>query len=170
MTNKRFFLIGVVFLVSLIGAVGLFAQQTTDSGILSLQGVVLENVEINVTTLPAASALDLDNATAQRVQVASVEEVSNVYAGYTVTILSAHWDGTDASLDGSAGNPDEVAYTLEYGTANFVTLDGSDPATDVTNGGKTAGTSYDIYINFTGIADIYADTYSDTLTFNINAK
>ncbi|HUX41634.1 MAG TPA: hypothetical protein VMV83_10760 [Rectinemataceae bacterium] len=138
-----------------------FALSST--GTLSLSGSVAAVTTITVTPDANASALPVGVATTN-LQIATVVELSNSKAGYTVTLSSAN----GATLKETSGT-DSQAYTLTYGS-NPVTFTGSTATltTSTTRSATAAGSSNILYISFPA-AFLNADSYTDSLTFTITS-
>lgn len=138
------------------------AAFSAPSGTLLLQGIVAKKVNIVVTPVAVASALDLETTQAD-LKVATVNEQSNSKTGYKVTITSAQ-RGKLKRTDGS----EVFSYSLKYGGAavDLSTASG----TVFTNSTAAAVTvNKDLAISYTGVAaeSMIEGTYADTLTLNI---
>ena len=145
-----------------------FAQQLSDSASLTISGTVEKFVSIAITPTGNTGlnlATDLTDHS-----VASVNEYSNVAAGYTVEVESANnWQ-----LLGQT-NGDALSYTATYDSASvdqsIATATITD-ANDRTGGfGDVTGVDKVFAISYSGAnANLYNDYYEDTLTFTITAK
>jgi hypothetical protein len=160
----------IVMAILVVSAASVFAQeQLTDTGSVILTGSVPKKVRITVTPLNNYDALELD-ADVSDLAVARVNERSNVFAGYTVKVASTNASAGTPRFTGGAGS-DFLEYTLKYdGTA--VTFSGAEATiTDATTRTSGSGVDKDLAISYNGsAANIYEGTYSDTLTFTIEAK
>jgi hypothetical protein len=167
MMNRMKWIVAVIALTAV--AIPGFSATT---GTLLLQGTVPGILEITVSALPAASALDL-SANAANLAVASVTERSNRKAGYTVTLQSANAGAGNAFFFKSAdvANPDTLAYTLSYDGVPVSLVAGSALVTDASAKTAAAGVVKGLSISYSGAASyLNEDTYADTLTFTIAAK
>jgi len=151
-----------------------------DQGIL-LQGIVSANCSIAVTADPAASALPLAVAGAQRIKVGTVLQNCNKKTGYTLKVESANCAALPVGakvIDPVSG--ESLPYSVEF---NNPTTGGS-PAIvanllantcqavagrEVTNA-KVVTESSQIYVNYTGSPLLAAGTYQDTVTVTLNLK
>jgi len=150
---KKRTLIALIVLVVVGGAV---SAQTTDSASLFLSGIVGDYVEINVTPTAAATNLLLNIAQPSPVEVATVTETSNT--PYTVTATSVN--GFTLS-DGTNTHP----YTMYYaGTAISTSGDQVSSGTSANNVSRSVGVTYN------SASALQAGTYTDTVTFEINAN
>ena len=170
MTNKKLLLIAVIFIITIVGTVGVFAQDVTfGTADLVISGTIDKLVTIGYT--PIGTPGDLDLTTTFSGAVATINETSNVFAGYSIDITSA----TGSKFAGTAGNTDEVSYTATYDAANvdFAGAGAGNPVTvydsDV-DGKRFGATNITFAIAYTGDPALLADTYSDTITFEIYAK
>ncbi|MFP4151270.1 MAG: hypothetical protein ACLFR8_00470 [Alkalispirochaeta sp.] len=150
---KKRTLIALIVLVVIGGAV---AAQTTDSASLFLSGIVGDYVEISVAPTAAATNLLLNIAQASPVEVATVTETSN--SAYTVTATSVN--GFELS-DGTNAHP----YTMYYaGTA--ITASGD----EVSSGASANNVNRSVGVTYNSAGTLPAGTYTDTVTFEINAN
>ncbi|MCO4756063.1 MAG: fimbrial protein, partial [Bacteriovoracaceae bacterium] len=136
------------------------------TGDLLLQGVVDDVLSIEVT--PTADATDLDIVAGESaLLVATVEEKSNDLDGYTVKMSSTNGGklvhGTDATKS--------TTYQISY--------DGAAPQAPATTdstvkvSGALAGLTTDtsnVNVSVDAYAQAPAGTYSDTVTFTIEAN
>jgi hypothetical protein len=152
--------ITVLSLILLLLVSPAFAATT---GTLSLLGTVAPLTAITVTPDPNASNLPVD-LVASNLKVATVNELSNDKAGYTVTLSTAN----GSVLKETAGS-DTLAYSLTYNGAAVVFASNTAIISDVASRTSVAGSSKDLAISFAATF-LNADTYSDTLTFTIIAK
>jgi spore coat protein U-like protein len=165
----------ILFSLFLAVAVSAAAQtaRTSDSGSITLTGNVAKRVAVEVTPIGDYNTLDLMQDVSD-LQVASVNEFSNVKAGYTVTLESSTASGGSLSAPvfaGGAGD-DSLEYSIAYADSP-VSFDGGQPAVITDAADKTAlvGVDKDLTISYSGTSvNIYEGTYSDTLTFTIEAK
>lgn len=149
-------------------AVGLLAVSSASAaltGNITIQGAVANAVVINVTATAGYNALDL-SATAADLQVASVNEKSNVATGYKVTLASAN-----AGLLKN-GTIDSLTYTAKYNGTSVTLSTTAQTVTNTTSGTGLVNVTKPVVISYTGQAPdtMMAGTYSDTLTFTIAAN
>lgn len=160
----------IVLAFAILGiAIPGFAATT---GTLVVQGTVPGILEITVSALPAASALDL-TSNQVNLPVADVTERSNRKAGYTVTLQSANSGAGNSFYLKSADplNADTLAYTLSYGGSAVTLVAGTATITDATAKTSAAGNVKSLTISYSGSASfLNEDAYADTLTFTITAK
>jgi hypothetical protein len=168
-----------VFLASasLIVPAAAFAQST-----ILLQGVVSAQCSIVVTSLAAASALPLTTSGAQRIEVGTVLQNCNKKTGYNIVVTSANCatpTPAGAKVLGSA-----AAYTVPYSVEFDNSATGGSQTTvtgllatvctaavgrGVTSALIVAETST-VWVNYTGVPLLAADTYLDTLTIVMNVN
>jgi hypothetical protein len=123
-------------------------------------------IDIAVAVTPTGAALDLSNDSGGDVLVATIAESSNVYAGYRILISSAN----NSNFLSDSGSLQTVGYKASYDNAAVVlTTTPVVARNSAINPGPATYTS-DFEINWTGAPANYADTYSDTLTFTIEAN
>jgi hypothetical protein len=132
---------------------------------LSLAGTVAPVLAISVVPEAFAAALPVGSTVTDQ-KLATVTEISNNPAGYSVSLASANGGALRGSL---AGNADAVPYTLKYGNQAVVFSLGLATIADASARTGGAGSAKDLAISFAA-AFLNADTYSDTLTFTITAK
>ncbi|WP_372652678.1 fimbrial protein [Halobacteriovorax sp.] len=134
-------------------------------GTLLLQGTIDQVLSLSVTPESGVNnSLDL-TSTETDLKVAEVSEETNSNTGYKILVRTANGGLL------KNGSLDEVSYTMKYdGTA--VTLAQSD--TEVKNESTGGVYSYasDVEISYTGqsAASLTQGTYSDTVTFTIQAN
>ena len=162
----------IVSLMILAAIAGVASAATTGSIVLS--GTVTSILSITVTSSGAGSGLDL-TTDQSNVNVGTVVEYSNLVVGYTVKITSANAKAAgvnDARFEGADGaNPDTLDYTVSYGGVPVTFSAGVATVTDSTGKTPLAGSSNDVLISFSGSgANLRADSYGDTLTFDIASK
>lgn len=146
-------------------AIPTFAATT---GSLLLSGVVAPRTEITVTADANASSLPV-GSTVSNLKIASVNELSNNKAGYTVSLASANNGQLKESNTQAVGLSDSLPYSLSY-NGNPVGLNGgSAQISNISSRTTGAGTDNVLAISFSS-AFLNADTYTDTLTFTIAAK
>ena len=135
------------------------------TGSLLLQGIVAQKVNIVVTPVAVASALDL-STTQSDLKVATVNEQSNSKTGYKVTITSANL-GKLKRTDGA----EVFSYSLKYAGAS-VGLSTAAGSTFTTSTSAAVNVNKDLNISYTGVAaeSMVEGTYADTVTFNIAAN
>ena len=146
-----------------VAAIPGFAATT---GTIGLTATMAENTAVTVTNVTAVTL----GTVITNQQVASVNELSNKFGGYTLTMTSANSGKLVA-----AGITDTVTYSLTYGatsgSATAVTYVGgtatlSTPATKSTS---ISGVTNNMYISIPGTW-YSAGTYTDTLTLTILGK
>ncbi len=149
-----------------------FAQtaQTQDSASLTLTGSVAGRVSITVNGVGDFSSLNLMEDLNDEI-IAEVTEQSNVSSGYTVTISSANFADGSPRFAGGAGS-DTLAYSLSY---DGEPIDFSSNAPVITDESdrlaSVSGVTKNLAISYLGTAvNIVEGSYSDTLTFEIQAK
>lgn len=135
------------------------------TGSITISGSISAATAIVVSTVAGYNSLDL-TTTATDQNVATVREINNTAAGYSVTLTSAN---AGKLKNGSLG---QVTYTAKY-NGSAVTLAAS-PQTVTTQGSQSAVVNVvkNFAISYTGTAaqDLMVGTYSDTLTFTIAAN
>jgi len=159
-------------------AVALVSAQAANQIVLA--GTIAQNCSVNVTTNPAAAALNLTEGV-QRVTVGTVLQSCNKKAGYTLSVASTNCAAapTGAKLIGTAVG-ESLAYSVE---AQNPTTGGSTPSVTgllastctnqnvrVVSNAKIDGATSTVFANYTGDAGLSADTYQDTLTFTMNVN
>jgi hypothetical protein len=165
MKNKRLVLIGVVFLVSLIGAASLFAQTTLD-----LQGTIAQTVNISVTETGFHNNLNLTTL-GTNIEVASVTANSNAPGGFEIAIESANASQLKGAALANASNA--IDYKLRWGAAGALIAAGASGSGTVLYDGHTTpevidGTPETIYLQLeTDSSGFFADNFTDTVTFSI---
>ena len=158
-----------IILILMVSSAGVFAQasQLTDSGSIILTGSVAKRVFITITGVGNYDSLDLMTDVTD-LEIATVNEKSNVKAGYTVKLSSLN-----SSKFATADSSDVLDYNLSYDGA-AVTFAGTEAViTDASDrtGSTASGVNKSLAISYAGTAvNIYDGTYSDTLTFTIEAK
>jgi hypothetical protein len=156
----------ILFTAAFVITLGLpvFAETGPVTGELLLQGEVSQVLSIGITPDAGAKTLNL-NVTETGKIVATITERSNKKGGYTISFTSAN-GGELKSVDPT--NTDTVPYQISYGTFSAKpTLAASDA---VISTGRATGTGItrNVTISYVIPADlIFADEYSDTLTFTI---
>lgn len=158
-----------ILLVMTMTIVPTFSATTAN---LTLTGVVNGVLDITVIAEPAASNLDLLSSQTD-LPVATVTEKSNKASGYTVSLESANAVATGsnaASLNGTAGNPDKLDYTLKYDGISVSFTGGSAIITDSTSTTSSSGVTKGLSMSYTANSALKEGTYEDTLTFTIAAK
>lgn len=163
--KKRLFVLAAM-LVLLTG----FAMAQTDTASITLTGSVTPLV--NVTISPAAGFDSLDLLIdVTDLTVATVNEYSNVAAGYTVVLesASATAGGADATLTDGTNSLD---YSITYGGVSVAFGGASATVTDAFGPSSSpAGSDKALAISYSGSSVTLPDgAYSDTLTFTITGK
>jgi hypothetical protein len=171
---------GVFYLLALgvISAPGvcLGADQT-----ILLQGVVAANCSIVVTADPAASALPLTVAGAQRIKIGTILQNCNKKTGFTLKVESAGCAALPVGakvIDPVSG--ESVPYSVEFNnpttggslaivTGLLATTCMAAVGREVT-AAKVVTESSNLYVNYTGVPLLAAGTYQDTITITLNLK
>lgn len=154
-----------LFIASAALALVSMPTMAATQGTLLLQGSIGQVLSLDVSPeVGVHDSLDLTTTTSA-LKVASVNEVSNSNTGYKILIKTTN----GGSLKN--GSLDQVGYSLSYdGTP--VTLSTTDQtAKNVASGGVYNHDS-DVEISYTGTAaaSLVEGTYSDTVTFTIQAN
>ena len=162
--------IALVVLVIFAACVPSFAGT---SGDLALSGTVAQVINLTITpdTANTTSLPILAGTGAAGLKIASLVELSNVKAGYTVKVTSINGYKLVQAFQSVASGGDSVPYTFIYnGVA--ITPTGTVTRTETGTGGKSVagGTSKDLSIVFGASTILNADSYSDTLTITIAGK
>jgi len=150
-------------LAALIAAGSALPGFSATTGTLSLSGTVAPVTSISVVADANASSLPVGSAVTN-LKIATVVELTNNKAGYTVVLSSAN-----GGLLKQAGGPDSLAYALRYDGQAVSFAGGSALVSDVASRTGGAGVAKELDISFAS-AFLNADSYSDTLTFTISAK
>jgi hypothetical protein len=141
------------------------------SGSIVLTGTIAQNCSITVTPASAASTLTL-TATQTNLNVGSVVEQCNDFKGYKITVASTNnpsqgsGNFTGILQGATSGNTDTISYTVAYGQTSNVVPASTSLAESVTTKQLTATTN-SVFISYTGVTTLGADTYSDTLTLTM---
>lgn len=165
---KRIALITAV----LILAAALSAQE---SGSLTLQGSVLGVLEITITPEPDIGLLNLNIDVTDKLIGTAIER-SNKKDGYTVTLSSTNAAAASESSaffkSADPENTDTLEYTVEYNGFPVTFSAGIAVVSDVSEKTPGAGVEKAVTISYAGGSGplLYEDSYSDTLTFTIEAK
>jgi|GEM_PF-4912723 len=155
-------------LVSMFVLVGLGFVSAATTGSLGLAGTIAPTLSVEVTAAGAATALDL--ATTQSgLVVGSAKFITNNKT-WKIAVHS-----TNGSKLKATGISDEVAYTFSLGTISGMTgltlpatLPGT-PQGSMTGKTLAAGDSYNMILIYTGVANLTAATYEDTITVTVTA-
>ena len=138
------------------------------SGSIVLTGTIAQNCSITVTPASAASTLTL-TSTQTNLNVGSVVEQCNDFKGYKISVASTNnptqagtGNFTGVLKGATSGNTDTISYTVAYATTGNV-VPATSLAESVTTKQLTATTN-SVFVSFTGVTTLGADTYSDTLT------
>lgn len=157
----------------LLLVVGSYVSAGT-TGTLRLAGIVQERLEISIEQNAVATALDF-SGNGDSILVGRALENSNLTSGYQISVTSANAKNSasgSAFLQGNnSENPTQINYTLQYG-ANVSQFTSGSALVYSTNGvtGED-GNVQEIRISYNVENQaLIADTYSDTLTFEISAK
>jgi hypothetical protein len=156
-----------IALVALIALASIPTFAATNGSLL-LSGVVAPQTAITVTADPNASNLPV-GTTVTGMIVATVNELSNNKAGYTVSLSSANGGLLKEASGVTAGLNDTVPYTLSYAGTPVTFSSGSAVISNVSQRTSGSGTTNNLAISFSS-AFLNADSYTDTLTFTIAAK
>jgi hypothetical protein len=147
-----------------------FAAAQTDTASITLIGTVTPYVNVTISPASGYDSLDL-LIDVTDLTVATVNEYSNVAAGYTVTLESAFAtaNGSDAALTDGTNSLD---YSVTYGGTSVSFSGASATVTDTFGpSASPAGSDKDLAISYSGTAVTLPDgSYSDTLTFTITGK
>lgn len=155
----------------LILVICLFISSTVfgaTTGTLSIEGIVAEILSIEVIPSDGSSGdgtysgLDL-HTTTTLLEVATINEMSNSANGYKILVS---YDGT---LENSASGASEFVYSLFYNNV-VVPVGLNQEVTSVGSGGYNVNKS--VKVSYTGISqeNLVAGTYSDIVTFTIQAN
>ena len=150
---KKFVIILTVLLVAV--SMGAFAQ-VTDTATLNLSGTVGDFVSISVNPEPAATSLALSSGQASQLQVATVTISANV--AYDVTVNSTNTFNFSDSVD-------NVPYELFYDGTQV----GSNGA-NVESASNANGATRPVAVTYNAASGVTPGTYSDTVTFTIDAQ
>jgi hypothetical protein len=154
----------LIALAAFLGLAALPSFAATNAS-LALAGTVAPVMAISVAPEAFAAALPVGSAVSGQ-KLATVTELSNNLAGYTVSLATANGGELKGAL---AGNADAVPYVLTYDGASVAFNLGVAVISDVSGRTSGAGTPKSLAIGFAA-AFLNADTYSDVLTFTITAK
>jgi hypothetical protein len=151
------------FMFAVLAALSAVSTFAATSASLSLSGVVAPVTAITVTADPNASSLPVGSSVSG-LKIASVNELSNDKAGYTVTLSTAN----GGMLKEAAGS-DSLPYSLTYNGVAVSFSSGLATISDVSARTSGSGSTKELDMSFAS-AFLNADSYSDTLTFTIVAK
>lgn len=157
--NMRKLLIGSMLTLSAVSTMG------ATQGTLLLQGTVNQVLSLSVTPESGVNnSLDLSTTEAD-LKVAEVSEQSNSSTGYKILVRTAN----GGSLKN--GSVDDIAYTMKY-DGSPVSLSTSDTEVKNESTGGVYNYASDVEISYTGVpaASLTQGTYSDTVTFTIQAN
>lgn len=151
-----------ILTIGLITITNSFAATT---GSITVTGAIPAATALVVTTVSGYNSLDL-TTTATDQQVATVRELNNTTAGYTVSLTSAN---SGQLTNGTLG---AVTYSAKY-DGSSVTLSSS-PVSITSQGTQTTivNTVKAFSVSFTGASadTLMVGNYSDVLTFTIAAN
>jgi len=156
----------VVVSMFLLAALGFVSAATT--GTLGLSGTVAPTLSTEISAAGAATTLDL-TATQTGLVVGSAKFITNNKT-WKIALHSANGSKLKAT-----GIDDEVPYTFSLGTISGMTgltLPASLPGTpqgSMTGKTAAAGDSYNMILIYTGVANLTAATYTDTITVTVSA-
>lgn len=136
--------------------------QAASTGTLVLTGVVGAKYDLVVTPNSSASTLNISDGESAKL-VATVNEKTNNHTGYKIKMSSANGGLL------KNGTIDSVAYTLSYNNATAVTPSTTAATVKTSTSAALGGVNSDVKVTFTGHTTALAGTYSDTLTFSIEA-
>jgi hypothetical protein len=142
------------------------AATAATSDTLTLSGTIGATVSVSVAADPNASSLDLET-TQSDLLVGVVTENSNAANGYKIRARSAN-----ASQIKHSTASDNVPYTMKYAGGGAITLTVSDQDVKTqSTGGSYSGVTSNVTVSYTGASagTLTAGTYSDTITFTIEA-
>jgi hypothetical protein len=154
-----------LLLLSVIASMSLFNfAHAATSGNLQLQGTIPKVLSLDVKANSAATKLDLTQ-TINDLPVANVHEMSNSESGYRIYLSSKN----SGKLLHKAG--DAVKYKIKYGGKNS-SLSSSRKEVANVKFSDTKEKVKDVRISYSGkkAETMISGTYSDTLTFTIEAK
>ena len=161
----------LVVVAALVVLVTGFAAAQTDTASITLTGTVTPLVNITINPAAGYDSLDL-LIDVTDLTVATVNEYSNVAAGYTVTLESATATAGTSNPVLSDGT-NSLDYSLNYGgVAVPITGGGAVTVSDTFGPSSSpAGSDKVLAISYAGSAVTLPDgSYSDTLTFTITGK
>ena len=155
------YVLAVLAVVAFASLQGFAATTAT----LNLTGTVSPTLSVSVAAAPAASTLDLTLDVTDLV-VAAVTEKSNMASGYDLWVTSSN-KGAFTGV-----NSDRLGYAFKFGSTS---LDLSAAFSPILGNyfEKTtqAGLVSAVSISYSGsAANLFAGTYTDTVTFTIAAK
>ncbi len=160
----------ILILAALVVLVSGFAAAQTDTASITLTGTVTPLVNITISPAAGHNSLDL-LIDVTDLTVATVNEYSNVAAGYTVTLESAFAtaNGAGAALTSGTTSLDySVTYggvAVAFGGASALVTDAFGPSS------SPAGLDKALAISYAGSSVTLPNgSYSDTLTFTITGK
>lgn len=153
------------FLIATTFSMFSFTSFAATQGTLQLQGTIGQVLSLSVQAVSSVNT-SLDLTTTQTdLKVADVTEQSNSNTGYKILAKT-----TNGGLLKN-GSLDQVSYSMKYdGVA--VTLAQTDTAVKSISTGGVYSASSDVEISYTGqsAASLTQGTYSDTVTFTIQAN
>jgi len=153
-------------LVSLFVLAGFGLVFGANIGTLGVSGTISPTLAVVVTAGGGATTLDL--ATTTTGTTVGTAKFTTNNKTWKIALHS-----TNGSKLKASGVTDEVAYTFSLGTLLVgATLPSALPGTPQVNmTAKTAaaGDDYDMIIIYTGVANLTAATYSDTITVTVSA-
>lgn len=151
--------------LALVAVLGLSTgAQAATTGTLNLSGTILSLVSIVVTANSAASSLDLTSNQTDLL-VGTVSESSNALLGYRIKAKS-----TNGSKLKHSTAADVVNYTIKYGASASTTLTTVDQVVKTqSTGGAYNNVVSNVTLSYTGSVALTAGSYSDGITFTIEA-
>lgn len=146
-----------------IGAI--YSASAANTGTLYLQGVIDSNLSLSVD--PVVGVHNELNLTqdASELKVATLTENSNSPSGYKILVRSDN--GGKLNHESIVG--EFVPYSLTVGSATITPTQNNQVAKTVSTWGVQTNNS-DVDISYTGSNNLNAGTYSDTVTFTIQAN
>lgn len=178
--HKVAFFAGFVVCAALLVSVAVRSQQ---SGSITLRGSMAAHCQIAVTPMASATNLDLENGVV-RVEIGTVLQNCNKKDGYTLTVASNNCaTGTAGAKLIGLTNGEVLPYSVEFanpatGGSQTTVLNllssSCAGATAITGRDVTAAKIKDetshVFVNYTGNADLAADTYEDTVVITMTVK
>ncbi len=153
-----------LFIASTLSLMSISSFAATQ-GTLLLQGTIDQVLSLSVTPESGVNnSLDL-TSTETDLKVAEVSEQTNSNTGYKILVRTANGGLL------KNGSLDEVSYAMKYDGSD-VTLAQSDTEVKSESTGGVYSYSSDVEISYTGqsAASLTQGTYSDTVTFTIQAN
>lgn len=157
-----------------LGTMGTAFSATTAT--LTLQGIIADVLNISIAESATNDPQSLDLTTTQaNLNIATVTEESNSGTGYKILVRSTGdanlLHSSVASPAGAAAN-NSVGYSLRYDNVAVAGLTTTDVTIKTVSTGAIVTDTSALDISYTGVtaASMLSGTYSDTLTFTIQAN